>query len=342
MALNYGELTDSVFGATTSRFRTQFMAWCRDSDSFASFAERYRDKLRHKVLGAKVTEDLEDLRYEVEVAYLFSKCSDLPLSYERFESSTRRAPDYSSDLPSGDILHIEVKRIREAEFEGVADAWTGDFQEFVRGIRSSLAVSLHFQHFEYEPEVLAQLRNQKAGIFDFIATTISQRDAILQMGEEEEVPVPGCPGLVAKISKPPGKGDTQHTSCRGCFFPIGFTQKEFRKFGDSVVQKMGQLVPGDYNVLFISSGSITHSDVDLREAVLSLDRRVKSGDDAFFLRNGYESAADFSRQLTSLSAIAFRSTWIGSGGRQRELWQNPGATKCLNDVICATIQGMIA
>jgi len=112
MAVDCAELTNSVFGATSARIRTDFMRWCQESDSFASFAERYRDKLRHKVLGTKAPEDLEDLRYEVEVAYLFSKCSEWPLSYERFGSGTRRAPDYSSDVPSGDILHMEVKRIR--------------------------------------------------------------------------------------------------------------------------------------------------------------------------------------------------------------------------------------
>jgi hypothetical protein len=342
MAVDCADLTNSIFGASSSPFRTDFMSWCQESCSFASFAARYRDKLSHKVLRARAPEDLGDLRYEVEVAYLYSKCSDWPLSYERFGPRTRRAPDYSSDLPSGDILHMEVKRIREAEYEGVADAWSADFHELVQAIPSSLAVNLHFQSFKNQADFLAQLRDQKAGIFEFIRTTIPGRGAVLEVGEEEEMPVPGFSGLVVKLSKLPAKTGTQHTLCRGCKCPAGFTQKEFRQFGDSVVQKLGQTLPGDYNVLFISSGSFTHGDLDFREAVLSLDRLVNSQDDAFFVRNGYDSAADFSRQLTSLSAIAFRSTWIGSGGRQRELWQNPAAIKPLTDVIRATIECMIA
>ena len=132
----------------------------------------------------------------------------------------------------------------------------------------------------------------------------------------------------AEISKPERKAHQNRTSYYGSTFPVWYTQQEFKKFGDIVCAKLSQLRTGTAGVLAIGSRNMTHEEVDCEGAITELTRRARRQDHTFFRTKGFAGTADFLSQYSRLSAIIFRSSWIGSGPRNF-VWNNDQAAIAL-------------
>jgi hypothetical protein len=110
------ELLGQIFGDEPQPLAAQFGAWVQSSRRFRAFAEQYRDKLRKKVRGADA-EMLEDLRFEVETAYLLLQERRFALLYEPYGVGKLRAPDFALIFNDHLQLMVEVKRMRPSPLD---------------------------------------------------------------------------------------------------------------------------------------------------------------------------------------------------------------------------------
>lgn len=313
-----GAATDHVVGDRDVPFRAEFERWNRNG-VFASFAKSNLDKIRAKVQRALTAEDLMDVRYELEVAYLLCAKANVIPDYERFGSGTSRSPDFSVDVQARELVNIEVKRIRETAAEREIDRFSERMRTAVRNTRSSLCVGI--QQCDCEVSQASMLACEGA-MLCFIETLISTREHEVPTDGIKTYPVPAVAGVEIVLTRPSGKS-SPHTGYAGDMFSIPYTQKEHHKFGDAVLDKLGQVVEGDQNLIVISSGSVTHDDGDLKEAMASLHRLEKDGEELFFQKHGFSTVAEFRRRLDCLTAVVFRSQYIGQDGRQSHVWHNP-------------------
>lgn len=63
-------------------------------DRFKSFSYHNRDKIRSKIRKAKKDEDLKDVSFELEVAYLLLLDERFELVYEKYGAGESRAPHF--------------------------------------------------------------------------------------------------------------------------------------------------------------------------------------------------------------------------------------------------------
>ena len=318
------ELADHVFGSPPSTGREWFLKSCQRSRRFQLFIDRYKTKVRKKIRTAASDDDRYDVLAELEVSFLLLRGFRYPLDYEHFGQGTARAPDLTMRLGAATKTHFEVKRIRESAYEQDVDQWANTIAAAIRAIPSDLAVTLECHSIEEPFALLAHLQGMTLQTINFARSLIPSRSR--QVGGPERHEVPGSGGrLSLLLTRRPPDHTARQTVFGGQMFPIGFTQKEHYKFGDAICEKLGQLRLNDANVLMITTGNLTHDDFDLCNAVASLDDLTRSGADAFFVRKGFGSAADFGSQLGALGAVWFRSQYVGSSGPRNAVWINPGA-----------------
>ena len=86
--------------------------WLAQSRRFAAFVERFRDKIRKKLRDTRDTENLLDLRLELETAYLLLQERTLSLSYEPQPVGRARCPDYAVTFTTSSTFMLEVTRLR--------------------------------------------------------------------------------------------------------------------------------------------------------------------------------------------------------------------------------------
>jgi len=312
-------VTDEIFEFGDVPLRAEFEEWSRNP-LFAKFSESNHPKILAKVKGARSAEDRVDVLYELEIAYLLCAKANMNPTYERSGFGTSRSPDFSIELLPGESVHIEVKRIRETAGERETDRFSEDVASVVRSTTSSLCVGIQLVDVEVPQAAMIAC---KEAVLDFIKAMIAPREHEVPIDEIKTYPVPTVPGVEIVLTRPSGKS-SPHTGYAGDMFPIPYTQKEHHKFGDAVLDKLGQLVEGDQNLIVISSGSVTHEDGDLQEAMASLRQLEKEGDESFFQKHDFSTVAEFRRRLDCLTAVVFRSRYIGPDGRQSHVWYNPG------------------
>ncbi len=107
--------------------------------------------------------------------------------------------------------------------------------------------------------------------------------------------------------------------------PIFITGKEFRKFGDTIFDKLGQMVPGMINLLVIISTSTAHDRWHLNDSIYSIKNLLRKDDTDFFIQKGFQGKEDFMRHVKSIRALLFRSTWVGQVKDRNALWCNDQA-----------------
>lgn len=156
----------------------------------------------------------------------------------------------------------------------------------------------------------------------YIRSTIKAEEHKLDYGAFAEYRIPCFQGkLILELSKPLSKYDNEHTSYHNGLMPIFYTQKEHYKFGDTIFEKLGQMLPGMANLLIIGTDSSTHEKEDL----WIVNEFVKQENDDFFIQKGFKGWWDFNTQMKNLSAILFRSIWIKNSDQRNLLWINENA-----------------
>lgn len=85
--------------------------WLDSSRRFLSFTTTFRDKIRKKLRTTQDRETLQDLRLELETAYLLSREPRLSLVYEP-RCEQERCPDFVVSFTTSLTFTVEVTRLR--------------------------------------------------------------------------------------------------------------------------------------------------------------------------------------------------------------------------------------
>src|ERR1041384_7522761 len=117
MPMLIDELLTHIFEAQTHVLAAQFAVWVASSARFRAFAEQYRDKIRKKVRGIRDQEGLNDLTFELEIAYLLLSERRFVVEYEKGGVGKQRGPDFYVTFRTHIRFNIEVKRFRASAID---------------------------------------------------------------------------------------------------------------------------------------------------------------------------------------------------------------------------------
>ena len=90
----------------------QLTNWMSDLPRFADFVETHRDKIRKKIRGIPSTDGFQDLRAELETAYLLLREKRFTLAYEPYGKGTGRGPDFAVTFRTRLTFNVEVRRMQ--------------------------------------------------------------------------------------------------------------------------------------------------------------------------------------------------------------------------------------
>jgi hypothetical protein len=333
------DLTEYIFDGTDSKLFAVLVAWFARSERFEAFAVRNKDKIRKKARTAKTDDDLKDIKFELQAPFLLLSDSRFTVEYEKYGAG----PDFTATFEGLLNFNVEVKRIRESKDGALFEKCVDDITRRIEAIPSKLAFWLDAPELESNLDLSGRLQRSKEEIVSFIANRIHSEEEQITPDSPREYPIPGFEGeLVLELTKPVNKRDSG-TSYHGGTRPIFYTQTEYRKFGDVILDSLRQLMPDMINVLFIGSNSSTHEDRDILMALDAINKNLRWREENFFTRRGFTDKQDFLRQSRKISGILFRSIWVSSTDQDRDrnfLWLNPGANYSIPEEICKYLREM--
>ncbi len=303
-------------------------SWFRKSPGFRDFVCRYRDKIRGKFRAAETKAQVLDIRAELEFAYLVLLDDRFDVEYEKYGAGKVRSPDFAVVFEGAIAFNAEVKHIRESGLSTRFEKLVADVGAGVQKVKSGLDFGIEPGVAGVTRDLLDRAEQSKAGVIDFIIATVQREESKLVPDKQYEYAIPGFDRdlilFLVKHSWKDAPGPTSHDG----IMPIPYSHKEYRKLGDAIFEKLGQLVPGMINVLVIFCSSFTHEEVDLLKAVDRINERLARGDDAFFVRKGLAHRHDFLDHVRRLSGILFRDSYVPVWPPPQErnfLWQNSQA-----------------
>lgn len=297
--------------------------WVEKSKRYFDFVYHYRDKIRSKFRNAITEDDLEDIRFELELPCLFLLDDKYIVEYEKFGNGRKRAPDFTVQLVGGFEFNVEVKRIREGRLGVRYEKVIEKIIKSIEIIPSSLAFTIDVLRFDSNEDFIASLENSTEQVVDQIRTLISTEELKMPYDSCTERPLLGFKDeIVVTLSRPSGKTDSSRTSYHGGLDPIFFTDKEFRKLGDIIFEKLGQCIPGMINVLFVSTNSTTHEPEDVPESIMSINKLIRKKDSHFFKNKGFDGVDEFMSASRNLSGIVFKTIWVSLKRNHNLVWCN--------------------
>jgi hypothetical protein len=105
------ELQSYLFDGQTHTMAPAMKEWLASSRRFTAFATTFRDKIRKKVRTTQDPETLQDLRLELETAYLLLQEQPFSLVYEP-QCAQRRCPDFAVTFTTSLTFMVEITRLR--------------------------------------------------------------------------------------------------------------------------------------------------------------------------------------------------------------------------------------
>lgn len=324
--MNKQQIIDYIIEVDNKTISKAMNYWLDSCDRFNDFTFKYRDKIRRKVRGAKTDEDLEDVRFELEIPWLFLSDERFDIEYEKFGDLTKRAPDFTVCFKGTTEFNIEVKRIREGSLGSSYEDLISEIAEEIRKIPSSLGFSLDVTSLDNETCIVKRMKTKKNEIITFIKATILAEEKKIAYDTRREYRLKGFEKeIILLLSRPSGKVSTDHTSYHGGSFPIFYTDKESYKFSDTIFYKLGQMIPDMINLIVITTNSSTHEPEDLLDCIYSINKLIEREDEDFFIRKGFSGIQDFLQQSSNLSGILFKTTWTDAEKNFNLLWCNEQA-----------------
>jgi len=106
------ELVQQIFEGRKGSLSALFREWVESSRRFSTFGEEHASKIRKKVRVAADSDQLLDLRCELETAYLLLQNRQFDVAYEKLATSGGRGPDFSVLFRTHTPFHVEVTRPR--------------------------------------------------------------------------------------------------------------------------------------------------------------------------------------------------------------------------------------
>ncbi len=324
--MNIQELVDYIIEDRQHITELALRHWLQTSTRYHDFVYKYRDKIRSKFRNSVTDEDWNDVRFEIEIPFLFLLDDRYTVEYEKFGSEKKRSPDFTVQRAGLYEFNVEVKRVREASLGTRYDEVIKRIIEPIRKTPSSLGFSINVLSMDPNHDLVFRLEKSADNVTSKILSLISNEEAAMPKDESLEYPLDGFYDEVnIVLSKPSGKKDFSKTSYDVRYCPIFFTNKECLKFGDTIFEKLGQRIEGMINILAITTNSSTHAPEDVFESIVSINGLTRENNDDFFKRKGFESTDDFLRVSKNLSAIVFKTTWIDREENYNLVWCNPNA-----------------
>lgn len=115
------ELLTYLFDGKPHLLATPMATWLADSRRFTDFVTAFRDKIRKKVRTTQGEENLLDLRFELETAYLLLQEKSLSVEYEPQRSERVRHPDFAVTFTTKLTFMVEATRLRIERKSGHPD-----------------------------------------------------------------------------------------------------------------------------------------------------------------------------------------------------------------------------
>ncbi len=106
------DLAHYLFDGQAHPLQQPMLFWLTDSRQFVSFVTVFRDKIRKKLRVTQDSESIQDLRLELETAFIFLKERKLSVVYEPEPPGSARAPDFAVSYTTRLTVMVEVTRIR--------------------------------------------------------------------------------------------------------------------------------------------------------------------------------------------------------------------------------------
>ena len=105
------ELLAYLFDGQPHFLAPEMAGWFASSRRFTAFVTAFRDKIRKKLRTTRDTEMLDDLRLELETAYLLLQEQPFSLVYEP-QCEQRRCPDFAVTFTTRLTFMVEITRLR--------------------------------------------------------------------------------------------------------------------------------------------------------------------------------------------------------------------------------------
>ena len=221
--MQMSELQAYLFDGRPHSLAPDMVKWLASSRRFTAFVETFRDKIRKKLRTTQDPEMLQDLRLELETAYLLLQEQPFSLVYEP-QCEQKRCPDYAVTFTTRLTFMVEITRLR--------------------------SVLLPDQPF----------------------TTVTGVEPL----------------------------------------------------ADTICSKLGQLLPGQSNVLIAGVDSLHLTQSDLQAVMLRIQQRAERSDPSFWQRYRLKDRADFFRHYQRLSEVLVRGLHLHADAPVVE-WVNPQA-----------------
>lgn len=341
------ELIEYIFG-NKGRFCAAFSRALAETPRFGQFVEEYRDKIRKKIATASHdTDAVEDVLAELWVAYLLLHVDQFSRVQYEAHVISGAGPDLTVTYSrSGLDFNVEVKRIRRTDVERRFVTWLRQLKDSIRKTRSGLAVSVRigYDYFDTRSELLDDLEGRSKDVIEYITTTILASDGEMSPGSKKECSVPGFEEeFEFTLRKPSRTPTSDYTSYDYGMFPDFATHNEYKKFGDEICdpEHLGQMLPDMVNILAITTDSGTHADLDLDQALASLNRRAAEEDDQFFINKGFKSVGDFMTLSERLSGIILAGAFFPVRSGPKAFWCNNRAEYPVPTEICNLLQSIV-
>ena len=313
----------------TSEFnRRRFAHWRNTNSSFADFVGQNIDKIDGKIRCAAGDEhDEGDIVTELEVAKFLLVNGQAVVEYEPFGTGDAN-PDLRVNL-RGDSCCVEVKRIRRSDANTQQSKFLTELVECLSAVQSNLGFSIDNYQLDVHSEYASHLSKNKERILNDCRAALIEYSGLTKPGYPSTFVVPNASGLEITFYRCDDNDPSLTTSYFGGVEPVIFkdAQDEWKKYSDKLCECLRQLRPNTANVLALRVTSITHRPSGLLEAVRSIDRLVREGDNGFFWRKGFEGVDDFQRQFSKLSAVCV----IPHAITETTFWKNPAAVLPLSD-----------
>jgi hypothetical protein len=341
--VNTVELVEYICESKAHSFEA-FLRALESSSRFKKFIEDNCDKVRKKIRNTNSNDEtVKDVLAEIELAYLLLQVDRFSrVEYECYGIEEPNPDLTVTDGKSGFAFNFEVKRIRHTDVEKRFGAWKQLVVKRVKAVPSKLAFFMNIGSFDTPIDLVDHLEAKTEDIISNITETIVASEEKIPLGSEKSYSVLGLKGVFEFNLRKPRKPTSGDTLYDGGSFPIFYTDKEYRKFGDEICDPahLGQMRSGEVNILAISTDSDTHDDLDFGKALDSLEEHVTQGDDGFFIKKGFKGSEDFAKQLERLSGIFFRSVWVAVDFVPNILWCNDKAQCSIPNDIGKILQVM--
>lgn len=313
---------DDVIQFTSEFNRPCFAHWRNTHVSFADFVGQNIDKIARKVRRAAGDEhDEGDVLAELEVAKFLLVKGHAVIEYEPFGTG-----DANPDLrvsQRAESCCIEVKRIRRSDANTRQSKFLTELVECLSAVPSNLGFSIDNYQLDADSKYVSHFSKNKERIFDDCRAAVFEYSGRDKLGCPSTFIVPNAGGLEITFYRCDDKDPSRPASYFGGVEPVIFkdAQDEWKKYSDKLCECLRQFRPNTANVLALRITSSTHRPSGLFEAVRSIDRLVREGDQGFFQRKGFESIDDFRHQFAKLSAVCV----IPHLMTETTLWKNPAA-----------------